>query len=257
MRAEESFEGRATEILNVKNLTKRFGGILAVNDLDFSVTQREILGIIGPNGAGKTTIFNLITGVYRPDHGTISFQGKDITRMKTYQICRAGIGRTFQIVKFFGDLSVIENVIAAAFCHLQQIDEARHEALKVLEQVGLSAKKDVMPRSLTIVDKKRLELAKALATRPKLLLLDEIMAGLNPAETDHTIELIKILQDQGYTMIIVEHVMRAMMALSDRILVLNFGEKIAEGTPNEISENPEVIKAYLGEKYAAARRKGT
>ncbi len=175
--------------------------------------------------------------------------------MKTYQICRSGVGRTFQVVKFFGALSVLDNVVAAAFCHINQREEARQEALAVLERVGLASKKDVMPRSLTIADKKHLELAKALATRPKLLLLDEIMAGLNPAETDRTIALIKTLQKEGYTIVIVEHVMQAIMALSNRIIVLNFGEKIAEGSPDEIAQNPEVVKAYLGAQYAATRNK--
>jgi len=245
----------STPILEIKNLTKRFGGLTALNRIDFSVARGEILGIIGPNGAGKTTIFNVVTSVYRPDQGTIVFDEADITRMKTYQICRSGVGRTFQVVKFFGALSVLDNVVAAAFCHINQREEARQEALAVLERVGLVSKKDVMPRSLTIADKKHLELAKALATRPKLLLLDEIMAGLNPAETDRTMVLIKALQKEGYTLVIVEHVMQAIMALSNRIIVLNFGEKIAEGSPDEISQNPEVVKAYLGAQYAAARSK--
>jgi branched-chain amino acid transport system ATP-binding protein len=229
--------------------------LTALNRLDFSVERGEILGIIGPNGAGKTTIFNVITSVYRANQGTISFDGREITSMKTHQICRVGVGRTFQVVKFFGALSVLDNVVAAAFCHINLREEARQEALAVLERVGLSSKRDVMPRNLTIADKKHLELAKALATRPKLLLLDEIMAGLNPAETDRTIGLIKDLQAEGYTMVVVEHVMQAIMALSNRIIVLNFGEKIAEGTPDEIAGNPEVIKAYLGAQYAAARNK--
>ena len=242
-------------MLALGDVTKRFGGLTALSRIDFSVARGEILGIIGPNGAGKTTIFNVVTSVYRPDEGAILFDGVDITRMKTYQICRSGVGRTFQVVKFFGALSVLDNVVAAAFCHINQREEARQEALAVLERVGLAGKKDVMPRSLTIADKKHLELAKALATRPKLLLLDEIMAGLNPAETDRTIALIKALQKEGYTMVIVEHVMQAIMALSNRIIVLNFGEKIAEGSPDEIAQNPEVVKAYLGAQYAATRSK--
>jgi branched-chain amino acid transport system ATP-binding protein len=242
-------------MLKVSKLTKRFGGLTALSQIDFSVPRGEILGIIGPNGAGKTTIFNVVTSMYRPDQGSILLDGVDITRMKTYQICRTGVGRTFQVVKFFGALSVLDNVVAAAFCHINRREEARQEALAVLERVGLASRKDVMPRSLTIADKKHLELAKALATRPKLLLLDEIMAGLNPAETDRTIALIKILQKEGYTIVIVEHVMQAIMALSNRIIVLNFGEKIAEGSPDEIAQNPEVVKAYLGVQYAATRNK--
>jgi branched-chain amino acid transport system ATP-binding protein len=245
----------STVMLEVSKLTKRFGGLTALDEIDFSVARGEILGIIGPNGAGKTTIFNVVTSVYRPDQGSILFDGADITRMKTYQICRTGVGRTFQVVKFFGALSVLDNVVAAAFCHINQREEARREALTVLERVGLASKKDVMPRSLTIADKKHLELAKALATRPKLLLLDEIMAGLNPSETDRTIALIKTLQKEGYTIVIVEHVMQAIMALSNRIIVLNFGQKIAEGSPDEIAQNPEVVKAYLGAQYAATRNK--
>jgi branched-chain amino acid transport system ATP-binding protein len=243
------------DMLAVSKLTKRFGGLTALSQIDFSVPRGEILGIIGPNGAGKTTIFNLVTNMYRPDEGSILLDGADITRMKTYQICRTGVGRTFQVVKFFGALSVWDNVVAAAFCHINRREEAREEALAVLERVGLASRKDVMPRSLTIADKKHLELAKALATRPKLLLLDEIMAGLNPAETDRTIALIKTLQKEGYTIVIVEHVMQAIMALSNRIIVLNFGEKIAEGSPDEIAQNPEVVKAYLGVQYAATRNK--
>jgi len=241
--------------LKVSKLTKRFGGLTALSQIDFSVPRGEILGIIGPNGAGKTTIFNVVTSMYRPDQGSILLDGVDITRMKTYQICRTGVGRTFQVVKFFGALSVLDNVVAAAFCHINRREEARQEALAVLERVGLASRKDVMPRSLTIADKKHLELAKAIATRPKLLLLDEIMAGLNPAETDRTIALIKTLQKEGYTIVIVEHVMQAIMALSNRIIVLNFGEKIAEGSPDEIAQNPEVVKAYLGVQYAATRNK--
>jgi len=243
------------DMLKVSKLTKRFGGLTALSQIDFSVPRGEILGIIGPNGAGKTTIFNVVTSMYRPDQGSILLDGVDITRMKTYQICRTGVGRTFQVVKFFGALSVLDNVVAAAFCHINRREEARQEALAVLERVGLASRKDVMPRSLTIADKKHLELAKALATRPKLLLLDEIMAGLNPAETDRTIALIKTLQKEGYTIVIVEHVMQAIMALSNRIIVLNFGEKIAEGSPDEIAQNPEVVKAYLGVQYAATRNK--
>ena len=243
------------DMLEVIKLTKRFGGLTALQQIDFSVARGEILGIIGPNGAGKTTIFNVVTSMYRPDQGSILLDGADITRMKTYQICRSGVGRTFQVVKFFGALSVLDNVVAAAFCHINRREEARQEALAVLERVGLASKKDVMPRSLTIADKKHLELAKALATRPKLLLLDEIMAGLNPSETDRTIALIKTLQKEGYTIVIVEHVMRAIMALSNRIIVLNFGQKIAEGSPDEIAQNPEVVKAYLGVQYAATRNK--
>jgi len=243
------------DMLKVSKLTKRFGGLTALSQVDFSVPRGEILGIIGPNGAGKTTIFNVVTSMYRPDQGSILLDGVDITRMKTYQICRTGVGRTFQVVKFFGALSVLDNVVAAAFCHINRREEARQEALALLERVGLASRKDVMPRSLTIADKKHLELAKAIATRPKLLLLDEIMAGLNPAETDRTIALIKTLQKEGYTIVIVEHVMQAIMALSNRIIVLNFGEKIAEGSPDEIAQNPEVVKAYLGVQYAATRNK--
>ncbi len=243
------------DMLKVSKLTKRFGGLTALSQIDFSVPRGEILGIIGPNGAGKTTIFNVVTSMYRPDQGSILLDGVDITRMKTYRICRTGVGRTFQVVKFFGALSVLDNVVAAAFCHINRREEARQEALAVLERVGLASRKDVMPRSLTIADKKHLELAKAIATRPKLLLLDEIMAGLNPAETGRTIALIKTLQKEGYTIVIVEHVMQAIMALSNRIIVLNFGEKIAEGSPDEIAQNPEVVKAYLGVQYAATRNK--
>ncbi|WP_230203574.1 ABC transporter ATP-binding protein [Bacillus massiliigorillae] len=239
-------------IIQVKEVVKQFGGLKAVNNVSFDVKQNEILGIIGPNGAGKTTLFNLISGSHPVTSGKIEFNGEEITNKKPYVICKKGIGRTYQVVKPFGGISVIENVMVGAFNKTTSTKKAREYALAILEKVGLNQKKDQVGKSLTIADKKRLEVAKALATQPKLLLLDEVMAGLNPTEIQEIIPVIKSIRDSGVTIIIIEHIMEVIMTVCDRIVVIHHGEKIAEGTPKEIANNEEVIKAYFGEAVSNA-----
>jgi branched-chain amino acid transport system ATP-binding protein len=239
-------------LLQIKNLTVKFSGLVALNALDFTMSEGALVGVIGPNGAGKTTVFNLISGVYRPTEGEIFFAGQNITGLSTHQIIGRGIGRTFQVVRPFKNKSVLYNVMVGAFLRSAERRRVQEKALEVLELVGLVHKQDVPAKNLTLVDRKRLEVAKALATEPKLLLLDEVLAGLNPSEIDEAVELVRRIHGAGVSILIIEHVLRAAMALSQRILVLDYGRKIAEGSPEEITNNPEVIKAYLGEKYAAA-----
>jgi branched-chain amino acid transport system ATP-binding protein len=238
-------------LLKVMGLTKSFGKLVAVNNLSFTVSEGERVAIIGPNGAGKTTTFNLITGHLKPDRGVVEFYGRNITGLKPYKICRAGIGRTFQIVRAFPDFTVFEHVLVGAISRYgprAQMDLLKNQTENVIQKLGLSAKKNTLVRNLTIVDKKRVELATALALKPKLLLLDELMAGLNPTEIDEYIELLKRLNEEdGITLIVVEHVMRAVMKLCNRIIVMHYGTKLAEGTPMEIATNRDVIEAYLGE----------
>jgi branched-chain amino acid transport system ATP-binding protein len=237
-------------LLQIKRVTKRFGGLTAVKNIDFEIERREIVGLIGPNGAGKTTLFNVISGFYSPTEGNILFEGVDITGFKAYQTCRLGIARTFQIVKPFGNMNVLENVMVGNFCRIRSTREVKKEALKVLELVGLSGEKNELAKSLTLPDRKRLELAKALATQPKFLLLDEVNAGLNPAEIIQVLDIIRRIRDEwGMTFLVIEHLMSVIMNLSERIVVLSYGEKIAEGTPDEVSKNQSVIEAYLGEEY--------
>ncbi len=238
-------------LLTVSNLTKRFGGLVANNEVSLEVNPGEIVGLIGPNGAGKTTLFHCISGFYRPDGGSVVFAGREITRFGADRVCRAGIARTFQIVRTFKDMSVLENVMVGAFCRTSHLEKARQEALRTLEFVGLADRWDQPGGSLTIADRKRLELARALATQPQLLMLDETMAGLNPAEIRQAVELIRKINAQGVTLIVVEHVMEAIMTISHRIVVLDYGKKIAEDIPARIAQNEEVIKAYLGERYYA------
>jgi branched-chain amino acid transport system ATP-binding protein len=240
-------------MLQVKQVSKRFGGLDALKDVNLFVKEGEIFGLIGPNGAGKTTLFNIISGIFHCDRGNIIFQGEDITKYKSHQGCMKGISRTFQLVKPFSNISVLQNVIVGAFCRINSVEKAENEAIEILKFVDLFWKKDVLAKSLTIADRKRLELARALATKPRLLLLDEIMGGLNPKEIEDVITLLRKVQRNGTTLFIIEHVMRAIMVLSEKIAVLDFGEKIAEGTPEEISKNQEVIKAYLGEEYVITR----
>jgi len=221
----------------------------AVAGVSFNLEAGEILGIIGPNGAGKTTTFNTITGFLRPDSGQIWFDGIRVIGMKPHQICQKGMVRTFQLVKPFLELTVLDNVVVAALNRAKTIREASEKALKIIEFVGLKDKKDTLAMGLTLPHRKRLELARALATEPKLLLLDEVMAGLTPTEVDELIRLLMEVNRKGTTLLLIEHVMRGVMALSKRVIVLNYGEKIAEGPPHEVVKNRQVIEAYLGEEY--------
>lgn len=241
-------------ILEGKGVTKYFGGLAAVSNVDFNVEQGEVLGLIGPNGAGKTTLFNLISAAVTPKSGTIRFKGVDITRLKPHKICRMGVARTFQSVKVFTNMSVLDNVVLGSFfgrsTRISSAD-ARREAIEFLEFVGLSAVKAARAKDLTLANQKRLEVAAALATQPELLLLDEIMAGLNPTEVAHAMELVTRIRDKGITVIMIEHVMKAIMSVCEWIIVLHHGQKIAEGTPQEIAASEKVIKVYLGEKAHA------
>ena len=235
-----------TDALIVKGLSKRFGGLRAVQDVSFSIQENETVALIGPNGAGKTTSFHLITGFHRPDQGSVMAYGREIVGLKPHDICAHGVARTFQVAKPFGAMTVLANVMTGAFLRDRQTAVARDKAREVIEFVGLGAKEQTAAKDLTTIDQRRLEMARALATEPRLLLLDEVMAGLNPAEIDQAVGLIGKLSQRGLTIVIVEHVMRAIMAVARRIVVLDHGQKIAEGTPKEIVENPEVIRAYLG-----------
>ena len=237
-------------LFEVKNLVKHFGGLAAVNNVTFQVNEGEIFGLIGPNGSGKTTIFNLISNFHPVTGGKIYFNNKNITGLKTNKICKLGIGRTFQVVKPLGRLSVLDNVIAGAFSKAESKGEARDIALETLEFCELIQRKDVIARSLPIGERKRLEITRAMATQPRLLLLDETAAGLNPSESAAAIALIQKIRDKGVTIIIVEHIMKVMMTISDRIHAINFGQTIAQGVPKEVSNNKAVIEAYLGEEYA-------
>ena len=235
-------------LLEVSGVSKRFGGLLAVSDVSFSLAEGEILGLIGPNGAGKTTLFNIVNGVYGADQGTITFAGKDITRISPDKVVHRGLARTHQIVKPLNDLTLLDNVTVGACFGREYLDlhDARKVALEVLQQVGLGDRVNTMARSLTIAGKKRLEVARALAAKPKLLLLDEVLAGLNPTEIAQMIELIRKIRDSGISVFMIEHLMQAIMSLSDRIVVLNLGRKLAEGRPDEVVHNSDVVEAYLG-----------
>ena len=240
------------KILELTKVRKSFGGIKAVEDFSLSVEEGEILGLIGPNGAGKSTLFNCIAGVFPPTAGEIVFRGEKINNQRPWDLCRKGLARTFQIVKPFATRSVLYNVMVGAFATTDKRAEAERRALEVLRHLHMEDRKDMRAGNLTIADRKRLEIAKALATRPKLLLLDEVMAGLRPTEVDEMVAIIKRLREGGMTIFVIEHIMRAIMALSDRIAVLHFGTKIAEGPPHEMAHDERVVKAYLGEEYGAA-----
>ncbi|MEA4925279.1 MAG: ABC transporter ATP-binding protein [Syntrophomonadaceae bacterium] len=239
-------------LLELKDLTIKFGGLTAVNKLNASLYEGEAVGLIGPNGAGKTTAFNLIVGVYKPTEGQVIFDGQDITGLTPYEVCRKGIGRTFQVVKPFGKMTVLQNIMVGAFVNTSRRKEAEKVAAGIMEKVGLQSKRDNLAQNLTIPERKRLEVAKALATNPKLLLLDEVLAGLNPTEIEDAISLIKSINREGITVLMIEHVLQATMAICQRIVVLDYGKKIAEGSPQEVTSNPEVIKAYLGDEYENA-----
>jgi branched-chain amino acid transport system ATP-binding protein len=240
----------ATPLLELKSVTKAFGGLTANSQVSFKVESGEIFGLIGPNGAGKTTLFNVISGYYAPTSGQILFNGTDISGKPPYELAALGIGRTFQVVKPFPGLSVLENVLIASFLRYPKRAQAEKHAWHILEVTGLTDRAQVSAAGLTLAGRKRLEIGKALALEPSFLLLDEVVAGLNPTEVDLTIELILKLRDQGISILIVEHIMRVIMRICDRLAVLNYGEKIAEGTPTEISDNSAVIEAYLGETAA-------
>jgi branched-chain amino acid transport system ATP-binding protein len=244
------------EALIIRGLSKRFGGLRAVQDVSFSVNEGETVALIGPNGAGKTTSFNLVTGYYRPDAGSVSAFGREIVGLRPYDVCAYGLARTFQVAKPFGAMTVLANVMTGAFLRDKHIDAARANARKAIEFVGLSSKEHTPARDLTTIDQRRLEMARALATQPRILLLDEVMAGLNPAEIDQAVALVGKLSERGLTIVIVEHVMRAIMAVARHIVVLDHGQKIAEGNPKDIVTNQDVIRAYLGTSYAQAGTPG-
>ena len=238
-----------TGLLELAYVSKSFSGLRAVEDVSFAVPEGRIVGLIGPNGAGKTTCFNVVAGVYRPDAGEVRFAGKRIDGWRPDQICRAGVGRTFQLVKPFVGLSVMENVIVGALNACAGVREAKEKSAQVIEQLGLAPKRDQMASSLTLPERKRLEVARALATGPRILLLDEVMAGLRPTEMDHMVALFRELNTKlGLTILLIEHVMRAVMALSSHIIVLHHGEVIASGTPAEVTRDPAVLECYLGEE---------
>ncbi|MBU4447560.1 MAG: ABC transporter ATP-binding protein [Proteobacteria bacterium] len=242
-------------ILQVHDVTKRFGGLQALSDVTFDLHTGEILGLIGPNGAGKTTLFNVINGVYAPEHGRVSFRGEDITGLPSYDVARLGLARTHQVVRPLHDLSVRENVMVGA-CYGREkhsLKEAKRLADGSLDKVGLLDRGDQPSGSLNVSQKKRLELARALAARPYLLLLDEVLAGLNPSEIASMMDTVRAIREDGISILMIEHVMQAIMSISDRILVLDYGTLIATGLPEEVANNPQVIEAYLGDPKMTAQ----
>jgi branched-chain amino acid transport system ATP-binding protein len=243
------------EIIVIDHVTKRFGGLLANRDVSFTINEGEIIGLIGPNGAGKSTLFNCISCYYNATSGRILHRGVDIAKKTAEAVCQMGIGRTFQIVRIFKEMTVLENIMVGAFLRHRQRKDAEAKAREVAALFGFSGKLALPAESLTISEQKRLEVARIFATGPKVLLLDEMMAGLNIQEVHETTELILKLRGMGLTLVLVEHVMEGIMPIADRVVVLDYGEKIAEGTPDEVVNSEKVIEAYFGKKYHAKRRK--
>jgi len=236
-------------LLEVRGVSKAFRGLRAVQDVSFDVAEGAIAAMIGPNGAGKTTCFNVVAGVFRPDAGEVSLGGRQITGFRAHEVCRAGIGRTFQVVKPFPQMTVLDNVVVGALNAVARVTEAQREARRVLELLHLDGKSGALAASLTLPERKRLEVARAMATRPRLLLLDEVMAGLRPTEVDELVGVFRrINRETGLTILLIEHVMRAVMALAARVVVLNHGEKICDGTPEAVVRDPAVLECYLGEE---------
>ncbi|HEU0291269.1 MAG TPA: ABC transporter ATP-binding protein [Anaerolineales bacterium] len=235
-------------MLVVSGVRRDFGGLTAVQNLSFTVEPGEIVGLIGPNGAGKTTTFAMLAGFLTPTSGEILFQGKRINEMKPHQVCKLGLTRTFQIVQPFPDMTALENIMVGAYVRHPRTTDAKHKAMEVLKRVDLSHKADTLGKNLTLIELKRLEIGKALATEPSLLLLDEVAAGLKDAEVDNILLLVRQLNKEGITFLIVEHLMKVIMNLSQRVIVLDFGQMIAQGTPQEISKDPAVLAAYLGKE---------
>ena len=239
-------------LLDIKNVSKHFGGLKAVDQLDLTIEKGQIYGLIGPNGAGKSTLFNCVAGAYAPTSGKIFYNGEDITGWKPWNICRNKIARTFQIVKPFQTKTVLYNAMVGSFIRTSNTSEAADMAMEVLKKFHLADKCNALAKNLTIAERKKLEVARAMATDPDMLLLDECMAGLRPNEVDETLDIIREIRDRGVTIFMIEHIMRAIMSVSDRITVIQFGRKIRDGAPQEVANDERVIKAYLGESYGAA-----